>query len=79
MENAIKVQIAISLFTGAVLALFVFFGTIAGNVLSERMKNFGLIFLVAFIFLMLIIIVISLIVLFNPHTTDFSFWRKIFE
>jgi len=76
MENVIKIQIAISLFSGAVLALSVFFGTIAGNTLLKD-RNLGSKLFFLFIFLMSTIIVLSLIVLFNPHTADLSFWRKI--
>jgi len=39
MENITKIQTAISLFSGATLALAVFFGTLGGNFLSDRIRK----------------------------------------
>ena len=86
MENITKIQVAISLFSGAILALAVFFGTIGGNFLSDIMKKYpkisfwiGLISFLAFVILMYLIIRFSLQVLFNPSSTDFHSFRDILK
>jgi len=90
MENITKVQIAIGLFTGVVISLFVLIGTIAGNFLLEITKELSkksrfilrLSFLIAFVVLGYLTIQYALKILFNPSSTDFhSFgdWlKKIF-
>ena len=86
MENITKIQVAISLFSGAILALAVFFGTIGGNFLSDIMKKYpkisfwiGLISFLAFVILMYLIIRFSLQVLFNPSSTDFHSFGDILK
>ena len=94
MENITKVQIAIGLFTGVIISLFVFMGTIAGNFLLEITKKLseksrfiiGLIFLIAliaFIVLGYITLRYALKILFNPSSTDFHSFgdtlRKILQ
>ncbi len=90
MENITKVQIAISLFAGVIISLFVFIGTIAGNFLLEITKKLsqksqfilGLIFLIVFIVLGCLTLCYSLKILFNPNSTDFhsfgNWLKKIF-
>jgi len=86
MRTKDRVQIAISLFAGGILALSVFMGTLAGNFLLEGIKRlpedkslfvFGLIFSIIFIILILLFIRFSLIVLFNPSSTDFHSFGNI--
>lgn len=90
MENITKVQIAIGLFTGVTISLFVFMGTITGNFLLEITKKLsersrfiiGLIFLIAFIVLGYITLRFALKILFSPSSTDFHSFgdmlKKIF-
>ena len=77
VSNITKEAIAISLFTGTIIAFFVFIGNLAKNFLSEKMEKlskksrfiFGLIFSWGFFLLISLSIVISAIVLLNQ--TDF--------
>ena len=67
VQNIIKYQIASSLLTGLILALFIFIGNLAKDFLSEQIKNFkkdyrfkfGLFFLVLFLIVMNFILMIS--------------------
>ncbi|MBS3076636.1 hypothetical protein J4481_02760 [Candidatus Pacearchaeota archaeon] len=67
MNNTIKEQIAMGLFTGAVIAFFIFLGEIGRNFLKEILVLSALI----------LTIFLSLIILLNP--TDLHIFGNIFK
>lgn len=79
MENIAKIEIAIGLFTGVIISLFVIIGTIMGNFLWEVTKKFyekypiifGLTIFVIFIGFGYITLRYALKILFYPSSTDF--------
>lgn len=88
MELKDRTPIAISLFTGCVLALSVFVGTLAGSFLLEGIKCFsqnsllfifGIAFSTFFIALMYLIIRFSLKALFNPLSIDYRKFGNLFK
>ena len=67
VQNTVKETIAISLFTGAILAIFVFIGNLAKDFIFQKSNFiFGLIFSIEFLILICLSIYISLKVLLNP-------------
>lgn len=89
VQNVIKEAIAISLLTGTIVALFVFIGTLAGNILEriliprlskKTLLISGIIFLGFFLFFIFLAIFISLKILLDP-SADFhilgDFIKKI--
>lgn len=81
VQNVIKEQIAIILFTGVILTLFVFMGTFAGNFLSEITKKSSLLvkilILGIFFIISILAVIISIIILLNQ--TDLHIFGDLFR
>ena len=77
MKNDTKLQIAISLFTGGILAFAVFIGTLAGDLIMKGNKCTGLLITVIFIIIIYLILKYSLQVLFDPSTNYQSFGKIV--
>ena len=83
--NTVKEAVAISLFTGTIIAFFILIGDLAKNFLSEKMEKlsqksriiFGLIFSIGFLILICLSIFISLKILLTP--TDLHIFGDIFR
>ena len=83
VANITKEAIAISLFSGAIIALFVFIGTLITNWISQKIKRTSLeraimcFLIVVFISLMWLVIYISLIILLTE--TDLHIFGNLFR
>ncbi|VVB83140.1 Uncharacterised protein [uncultured archaeon] len=83
VKNKHKEQLAIGLFTGAVLAILTFIGTFAGNFLWEIIKIYptvmwiaGIFFSLSFLILTSWFIKIAIKNLKNPSSTDYHKIRE---
>ncbi len=83
VKNKLKEQLAIGLFTGAVLAILTFIGTFTGNFLWEITKVYpkvmwisGIFFSLSFLILTPWFIKIAIKNLKNPSSTNYSKIRE---